>query len=51
MIVDKRPVEEEPKIPMIPETPEEQVTLEKGYYHVVHVILNFNKEDGVERNE
>ena len=26
IIVDKRPVEEEPKVPMIPEIPEEQVT-------------------------
>ena len=51
MIVEKSPIEEEPEVPTIPEIPEEQVTSEKGYYHGVYVILNFNKEEGVDRKE
>ena len=44
-------VEEEPDVTTIPEIPEEQVNSEKGYYHGVYVIINFNKEDGVDRKE
>ena len=43
VIVEKSPIEEEPEVPTITEIPEEQVTSEKGYYHGVYVILNFNK--------
>ena len=43
MIVEKSLVEEKPEVPTIPEIPEEQVTLEEGYYHGVYVILHFNK--------
>ena len=38
-------------MPRILEIPEEQVTLEKGYYHGVYVILNFSTEEGVDRKE
>ena len=38
-------------MPTIPEIPEDQVTLEKGYYHGVYIILHFNKEYGVNRKE
>ena len=51
MILEKSPVEEEPEMPTIPEIPEEQVTLEKGYYCCVCVILYFNEEGGVDRKE
>ena len=36
---------------MNPEIPEERVTLEKGYYHCVYVVLLFKKEFGVDRKE
>ena len=51
MIVDKIPAEEGPKVPTIPDIPEEKVTSEKGYYHSVYVILYFKKEAGVDRKE
>ena len=51
IIVEKILVEEDPEVPIIPEIPEEQVTLEKGYYHGVYVILHFNKDDVVGRKE
>ena len=38
-------------MPRIDEKTDETVTLEKGYYHGVFVLLNFNKEDGVDRKE
>ena len=49
MIVEKILVEKEPDVPKNPDIPEEQITLEKGYYHGVYVILHFNKEVGVDR--
>ena len=51
MIVEKSPTEKEPKVPKNPEIPEEQVTLEKGYYHAVYVIIHFNKEESVDMKE
>ena len=51
VIVEKIPMEEEPEVSTIPEIPEDQVTSEKGYYHNVYDIINFNKEDGVDRKE
>ena len=36
---------------MIPEIPDETVTSEKGYYHDVHVLLKFKKQDGVGRKQ
>ena len=51
LIVENIPVEEEPEVPMIIEIPEEQVTLEKRYYHNVYVIINFIREEVVERTE
>ena len=51
MIVDKRLVEEEPEVTKIPDIPGEQVTSDKGYYHGVYFIINFNKENDVYRKE
>ena len=31
--------------------PDETVPLEKGHYHGIHMLLNLNKEDGVDRKE
>ena len=44
-------MEKEPKVPTNPDIPEEKVTLEKGYYNCVYVMLHFKKEDGVNRKE
>ena len=41
VILEKIPVEEEPEVSTIPEIPEEQVELQKGYYRCVYVILQF----------
>ena len=49
--VENSPVEEEPEVPSIDEKPDETVHSEKGYYHGVFVLLNFNKEDGVNMKE
>ena len=43
VILEKRPVEEEPKVPMIPVIPDETFTSEKGYYHGVCVVIYFHK--------
>ena len=48
VIVEKIPAEEEPEVSTIPEIPEDQVELEKGYYCSVYVMLQFKKEVGVE---
>ena len=47
--VDKIPVTEEAKVPTISVIPDETVDIEKGYYNGVYVLLQFNKEDGVNR--
>ena len=44
VIVENIPVEEEPEVSTIPEIPEDQVELEKGYYLCVYVVLQFKKE-------
>ena len=46
---EKSPMDEEPKVTTISVIPDETVDLEKGYYHSVHVLIHFNKEDGVNR--
>ena len=51
VIVDEIPLNKEPEVPTNPDIPEEQVTLEKGYYHGVYVIINFKKEVVVDRRE
>ena len=50
VIVEKIPEEKEPEVFVIPEIPEEQVKLEKGYYRCVYVMLQFKKEFGVDSN-
>ena len=35
-------------MPTNPDIPEDQVELDKGYYHCVYVILHFKKEVGVD---
>ena len=50
MIVENIPVEEEPEVSTIPEIPEDQVRLEKGYYCCVYVMLQFKNEVCVESN-
>ena len=44
VILEKFPVEKEPKVTTKPDIPYEQVTLEKGYYHCVYIVLCFKKE-------
>ena len=48
VIAEKSPVEKEPEATTIPVIPDETVPSEKGYYHGVHVVLYFYKEDGVD---
>ena len=43
VILEKSPVEEESKVPMITVIPDETFTSEKGYYHGVCVVLYFHK--------
>ena len=48
---EKRPLQEEPEVPTIPEISDETVPLEKGYYYCVYVMLNFNKEGSVDMKQ
>ena len=48
VMVEKIPVEEEPEVSTIPEIPEDQVELEKGYYCYVYVMLQFKNDVGVD---
>ena len=48
VIVEKIPEEKEPEVFKNPEIPEEQVKMEKGYYHGIYVMLQFKKDVGVE---
>ena len=41
LIVEKILEEKEPEVFAIPEIPEDQVELDKGYYCCVHVMLHF----------
>ena len=41
MVVEKIPEEKEPEVFVIPDIPEEQAKLEKGYYFCVYVIPRF----------
>ena len=47
MILEKVLEEKEPEVSAIPEIPEEQFELEKGYYCGVYFMLRFKKEVGV----
>ena len=49
--VDSIPMTEEAKVPTISAIPDGTVDFEKGYYHDVYVLLQFNKEDCVDRKE
>ena len=51
VIVEKIPEENKPEVFVIPDIPEEQVELEKGYYHFAYVMLRFKKEVGFESKE
>ena len=51
VILEKILEEKEPEVFAIPQIPEEQVKLDKGYYHCVHVMLLFKKEVGVDSKE
>ena len=50
VIVEKIPEEKEPEVSAIPEIPEEQVELDKGYYRYFCIMLWFLKEVGVDSN-
>ena len=41
VIVEKIPEEKEPEVSAIPEIPEEQVELDKGYYRYFYIMLRF----------
>ena len=47
VVLEKRPMEEGPDVLRITLITYDTVTSEKGYYHGVHVVLYFQKEDGV----
>ena len=51
VIVDNKLVEKEPEFPINNKIPEWKITLEKGYYYCVYVMLRFKKEVGVEKKE
>ena len=51
MIVDNKLVEKEPEFPINNKIPEWKITLEKGYYYCVYVMLRFKKEVYVETKE
>ena len=51
VIVERIPVEKEPKVSTIPEIPDKKFPSEKGYYHGIHVVINFHKKDGVDSRE
>ena len=51
MIVEKIPEENKPEVFKNPEIPEEQITLDQGYYRYVYVIIRFKKEVGVDIKE
>ena len=44
-------MEKEPKVSTIPEIPDKKFPSEKGYYHGIHVVINFHKKDGVDSRE
>ena len=43
VVLEKSPVEKEPKVPMIPVVPDEIFPSEKVYYNGVRVVLYFHK--------
>ena len=51
VIVEKIPVEEEPKVTTIPDIPDDTVPSEKGYYHGVYDMLHFNKYNSIYRKK
>ena len=50
-ILEKFPVDKEPKAPKITVKPDAEVELEKGWYHVVYAMQYFTKDDGFYRTE
>ena len=51
LILEKIPVEEEPRVPMISVIPDGTFTSEKGYYCGVCLVLYFHKYNSVDRKE
>ena len=51
MRVDRIPVTEESKVPMISSIPDNTFDFGKGFYHGVYVLLQFNKGVGVDSNK
>ena len=51
MTLEKITVDEETDVLTIYVIPYETVPLQKGYYHGLHVLLHFNKKDGIDRKE
>ena len=43
LTVEKRPVDQEPEVPMISVIPDNTVDSDKGCYHGVYVMLNLMK--------
>ena len=50
VVVENILLEEEPEVSTVPEIPEDQVKLEKGYYLCVYVMLQLKKDVGVDSN-
>ena len=51
LTVDDILMGEEPELLTIHVIPDEPVTSEKGCYHDFHGVINFNKEDDVDRKD
>ena len=51
VIEEKIPEENKTEVFKNPEIPEEQITLDQGYYRYVYVIIWFKKEVGVDIKE
>ena len=51
VIVDKIPMEEEPLVSTIPEIPEDNVDIQKGYYRCVYVLLQLKTEEEIDSKE
>ena len=47
--VEKIPMKEKLKVPTVAVIPDETVPLYNGYYHGVHVLINFNKNNSAYR--
>ena len=49
--VDSIPLTKEAEMPILSVIPDDTIDLDKGYYHFVYVLLHFNNEEGVDRQE